>query len=305
MVAPPHPIPYQGSKRRLAAAILSFVPSRIGRLVEPFAGSAAVTLAAAHRSIAERYLLGEKLKALAALWLQILRDPGAIADSYEEHWKAQIREGPAEYFVRARKRFNESQDPALLLYLLVRCVKNAVRFNPRGEFNQSPDHRRLGMRPEKMRKELARASSLLSRQTEVLEADYQSLLEMAAPGDLVYLDPPYQGVSGGKDPRYIEGLDLTRLYDNLDSLSRRNVPFILSFDGSCGTKEYGESIPAELRLTRVLVDAGVSSQATLSGRSERTIESVYLSHSLVGTRGHVPTRISIEPRVAQITLEIA
>jgi len=305
MAAPPHPIPYQGSKRRLASAILGFVPTRVSTLVEPFAGSAAITLAAANRSIARRYLLGEKLKALAQLWTEILRDPSSVADCYEQHWNAQIREGPANYFLQARKRFNECHDPATLLYLLVRCVKNAVRFNPKGEFNQSPDHRRLGMRPEKMRRELAGASSLLSGKAEVLEADYQVLLEMADPGDLVYLDPPYQGVSGGKDPRYIEGLDLTRLYDNLEALSRRDVPFVLSFDGSCGTKEYGVLIPAELRLTRVLVDAGVSSQATLAGRSERTIESVYLSHTLVGSRTDLPERISIEAREAQTTLDIS
>ena len=36
----PHPIPYQGSKRRLASAILRYVPRGANRMVEPFAGSA-------------------------------------------------------------------------------------------------------------------------------------------------------------------------------------------------------------------------------------------------------------------------
>jgi len=34
----PHPIPYQGSKRQLAEKIASFIPSNIGRFIEPFAG---------------------------------------------------------------------------------------------------------------------------------------------------------------------------------------------------------------------------------------------------------------------------
>ena len=50
---PPHPIPYQGSKRRLAAAILAHAPS-CARLIEPFAGSAAISLAAAARGLARR-----------------------------------------------------------------------------------------------------------------------------------------------------------------------------------------------------------------------------------------------------------
>ena len=42
-----HPIPYQGSKRRLADQILRYAPTPIQTLYEPFAGSAAITLAAA------------------------------------------------------------------------------------------------------------------------------------------------------------------------------------------------------------------------------------------------------------------
>ncbi len=34
----PHPIPYQGSKRNLAPAILGYLPERVGTQIEPFAG---------------------------------------------------------------------------------------------------------------------------------------------------------------------------------------------------------------------------------------------------------------------------
>ncbi|MBM3216625.1 hypothetical protein FJZ36_17140, partial [Candidatus Poribacteria bacterium] len=45
----PHVIPYQGSKRRLADDILRYVPNHVERLIEPFCGSAAVSLAVAAR----------------------------------------------------------------------------------------------------------------------------------------------------------------------------------------------------------------------------------------------------------------
>ena len=51
------------------------------------------------------------------------------------------------------------------------------------------------------------------------------------------------------------------------------MPFLLSYDGQMGARHYGEPLPAELGLRRVLLDAGRSSQATLSGRAERTLES--------------------------------
>ena len=64
----PHPIPYQGSKRRLAAAILSHVEAgRYERLIEPFAGSAAVTLAAANSMKFKRFEIGDRLEPLVML----------------------------------------------------------------------------------------------------------------------------------------------------------------------------------------------------------------------------------------------
>ena len=49
----PHAIPYQGSKRKLADVILQHVENvDIDKFYEPFAGSGAITLAAASRSLA-------------------------------------------------------------------------------------------------------------------------------------------------------------------------------------------------------------------------------------------------------------
>jgi len=55
----PHPIPYQGSKRNLASAILRYFPDDTLRLIEPFAGSAAVSIAAAYTGRAHQFLLND------------------------------------------------------------------------------------------------------------------------------------------------------------------------------------------------------------------------------------------------------
>ena len=277
MIAP-HPIPYQGSKRLLAAAILRHAPPA-RRLVEPFAGSAAITLAAAVRGAADRFLLADRLAPLAALWVAILSQPAATARRYQRVWDGQARD-PAAHFSAARDRFNRTGDPVLLLYLLARCVKNAVRFNAEGAFNQAPDHRRRGMHPDRMRRHIARASELLAGRAEVHAADYAEVLADAGPADLVYLDPPYQGVSGGRDRRYVAPVDLPRLFEQLEALNRRGVRYLLSFDGRTGEKRYGSPLPGELGLRRVQLAAGRSSQATLSGRVADTVESLYLSPSL-------------------------
>jgi len=53
----PQPIPYQGSKRNIAGRILALFPENVNTLVEPFAGSAAVSVAAAYYHKAGRFHL--------------------------------------------------------------------------------------------------------------------------------------------------------------------------------------------------------------------------------------------------------
>lgn len=276
----PHPIPYQGSKRQLAPVILSFISSgKFKRLIEPFAGSAAVTLAVASRDLCESYVISEFLPPLVELWRAILTRPEALSNQYRTLWNSQS-ENPQDRFNEIRAEFNVDHDPAKLLYLLARCVKNAVRFNPAGQFNQSPDNRRLGVRPDTERREIWGAHRLLAGRCEIVCGDFRQTLQLATADDLVYLDPPYEGISNGRDRRYFRGVERETLIETLDSLNRRGVQFLLSYDGTCGGKSYGEALPSFLRTHRVHLDAGRSSQATLSGKNLTTIESLYVSSGL-------------------------
>lgn len=276
MLSIPHPIPYQGSKRLLAGVILSFAPGGSLRLIEPFAGSAAVTLAAASRGTAQHYIIADGLEPLASLWKEILNRPESIASNYDFIWRGQ--EGrSAEHYLEMRDRFNQTGDPACLLYLLARCVKNAVRFNKDGQFNQSADHRRKGMHPVRMRNNIRAAAALLSGRSEVRCADFSETIEDARKDDLIYLDPPYQGVSRTRDLRYYKQVTVETLASQLERLNCRDICYLLSYDGSCGEKSYGMPLPAELGLKRVMIEVGISAQSTLAGRRERTVESLYLS----------------------------
>lgn len=272
----PHILPYQGSKRKLAERILSLAPSHRHRLIEPFAGSAAVTVHAAYRNLAEHYVIGEVLKPLADLWQLVVADPDRLSAGYRKIWE---KEG--DLYLEVRNEFNRSADPVLFLYLMARCVKAAIRFNSEGQFNQSADKRRRGMHPDRMSQNIHAVSSILSGKTTVRCSDYADLLDDAGPSDLVYLDPPWQGTSTRRDTRYALTLELGRLINDLDKLNCRGVPFLLSFDGRCGDRRYGEDLPSELGLRRLDLYAGRSTQSTLAGRDEHTIESLYVSQAIV------------------------
>lgn len=276
----PHPIPYQGSKRQLAPLILSFIPGgKYDTLVEPFVGSGAVTLATARKGLCKRFVVGDMLEPLCGIWKHIVASPRTLAAEYSHLWHSQFPD-PIAFFNAVREEFNSDRSPSKLLFLLARCVKNAVRFNPSGNFNQSPDKRRLGTKPETMGAEIDAAHRLLNGKCEVRCGDYKTILEAATPGSVVYLDPPYQGTSEGRDSRYVKGVQRADLIKTLEKLNLRGVQFILSYDGSCGDKTYGEALPESLQMKRVLVDAGRSSQATLNGRDHRTVESIYVSSEL-------------------------
>lgn len=224
------------------------------------------------------------------LWQQIIESPKEIADGYDVLWNRE-RQNPIEEFYQIRTEFNSDKNPAKLLYLLARCVKNAVRFNPSGLFNQSPDKRRKGTHPATMRSELFSAHLLLNGKCQTVTTDFMALFEDARPGDFFYLDPPYQGTSEGRDQRYFASVSRERMMQGLALLNGKNIPFVLSYDGSCGGIDYGEPLPEGLA-QRVLLDVGRSSQATLNGRDHVTIESLYLSNNLQSAYGITPVSLA-------------
>lgn len=283
----PHPIPYQGSKRNLAAEILRYFPSHVDTLYEPFAGSAAITVAAAAQGLANRYHINDLNGPLMALWREIVERPEVISLHYQQLWIEQSAD-PKVFYAKVRDEFNRTGRPDLFLYLLARCVKGSVRYNSRGEFNQSADNRRKGMHPKTMRQHILGVSSLLAGKTCITAVSYRELLKQVTAKDLVYMDPPYQGVCRNRDPRYLEAVSASEFIKVLDGLNARQIRYLVSYDGRTGNKIHGETLPSELNLTLIELYAGRSSQATLLGREEVTIESLYLSPALVDELADVP-----------------
>lgn len=276
----PQPIPYQGSKRQLASRILPHFPKDASRIVEPFAGSAAITIAAASWRLAAKFWINDAHKPLMTLWREIIENPDAISLAYARLWNAQLG-NEREFFDIVRSRFNQSHRPADFLYLLARCVKAAIRYNSNGEFNNTPDNRRKGAQPAEMRHRIEYASSFLQGRTRITAWDYKKVLDKCTEKDLLYMDPPYQGVCGNRDQRYLPKIEHDEFCVELEKLNERNIRYVISYDGRTGDKEYGQPMPDSLGLTRIELRAGRSTQATLLGRSDITYESLYLSPNLL------------------------
>lgn len=274
------PFPYQGSKRGIAQHILRYFPNEVNCLIEPFCGAAAVSIAAAAHSISKSFWLNDLNAPLVSLWQEILERPIELTDGYEKLWNEQ-HPNKKKFFFKIRDEFNSSHNPHYLLYLLARIVKGSVRYSSEGLFNQSADNRRSGMRPKTMRQQILGVSTLLSGKTTLSSVDFREVTPKAKKNDLVYMDPPYQGTSFTRDHRYYNGLIYDEFVDALITLNEKDISYIISYDGKTGGKYHGKALPTKLALKRLHIQAGRSTQATLLGKKDVTVESLYLSPALM------------------------
>lgn len=282
----PHLVQYQGSKRGIASEILKYIPYGTQRIVEPFAGTCALSILSSKEGKSDSFWLNDINNPLIMMMKECVENPDTLFQEYEKIWKAQFEDGQnnIDYFYDIRNRFNSGdKSPAIMLFLLARVVKGAVRYNAQGVMNQSCDKRRYGTKPNIVKANANGISQLLKGKAFFTSFDYKTVLKDVRVGDLVYMDPPYQGTSNrekSRDNRYIQGVDFDEFADSLADLNRRGIDFIVSYDGMTGEKKIGKDLPASLGLTHLFIKAGVSAQATLNGRNEITYESLYLSPNI-------------------------
>lgn len=283
MAKVPHLVQYQGSKRILADKILAYMPIKINRLIEPFSGMAAVSIASAHNNRCNIFYINDINMPLILMLKEVIEFPKRIIHDYNNIWKEQFTfsEDHTEHFYFIRDKFNNgSIEPAIMLYLLARCVKGSVRYGKNGKFNQSPDKRRHGTNPKNMAENILSISNLLKGRTYLSCNNYKDTFEFATNKDLIYMDPPYQGVCAKKDNRYFSTIDFNEFCSSLEFLNKNNIDYMISYDGECGNKTYGKDLPENLKCKKIILNAGKSTQQTLLGRDAITYESLYISESL-------------------------
>lgn len=283
MLKVPHLVQYQGSKRILANKILAYMPNKINRLIEPFSGMAAISIATAYMNRCNVFFLNDINMPLILMLKEVIEYPDRIINDYKKLWNEQFTfsDKHTDHFYYVREKFNNGEtSPSLMLYLLARCVKGSIRYGKNGKFNQSPDKRRNGTTPKNMSNNILSISYLLKGKTYFSYCDYKEIFLLAKKDDLIYMDPPYQGVCINKDNRYVSTIDFNEFCKSLEILNNNGIDYILSYDGECGNKSYGRTLPENLKCKKYSLNAGKSTQQTLLGNSSVTYESLYISESL-------------------------
>lgn len=244
---------------------------------------AAISIAVAYRGMSDKFIINDINSDVVSILQSAVESPEELISSYTRLWNEQFsfNGGSEEHFYKVRNDFNKGDKKACaMLYLLARCVKGAVRYNSAGEFNQSPDKRRNGTSPSSLSYNVRAISNILKGKTLFYSKDFREILDMAQKGDIIYMDPPYQGVSDVRDHRYIAGLSYDEFVIALKDLNNRGIDYIISYDGSLGEKKYGQDLPPELDLVRYDLNAGLSTQALYLGKKLNTYEALYVSSGL-------------------------
>lgn len=268
-----HPvIKWSGSKRPIARRLHELWPAGGSRYVEPFVGGGSMLPGRPARAAVAGDILGE----LIGLWTAIRDDPAGVLQHYRAHWEDRQARGEVVY-TEVRDRFNAERDPRDLMFLSRMCVNGLIRFNQQGQFNNSLHHTRPGIHPDRFGPVVGGWSKAVST-VRFVHQDFRETLEDAAPGDRVFLDPPYRGTRG----RYLQGTFAPDdLAGALEELNRRGVHWMLTWDGQAGDRSYPCGIPPELYASRLALPTGHSPFTRLMGTSLDTVqESVLTSFAL-------------------------
>ena len=261
-------IKWSGSKRRIAPLLAILLPDA-ERYYEPFVGGGAMLPFRPGRTA----VAGDTIVELINLWKAIRDTPELTADEYEVRWNRLQVEGHTAYYA-IRDSFNGTRNPHALLFLSRTCVNGLIRFNKKGEFNNSLHHTRPGIAPARLRKVIRKWSHAIQG-VEFIAADYRQTLVSVSANDLVFLDPPYGGTKG----RYLPtDFNLGEFYAELQRLNTIGAKWVLTFDGRAGNRSYATSIPSSLYKVRLALPTGNSPFVKLmKKRIDAVVESVYLN----------------------------
>ncbi|MCH7696011.1 MAG: Dam family site-specific DNA-(adenine-N6)-methyltransferase [Proteobacteria bacterium] len=217
---------WPGGKYRLVERIKSALqPAQ--RLIEPFAGSAAVFLNTDYNE----YLIADSNNDLINLYQRLI-DEG---DSFIKYCHTLISQenNNEQIYYKFREEFNRSRSirrrSALFLYLNRHCYNGLCRYNKSGKFNTPFGRYKKPYFPQKeMRNFIDTASNAT-----FINADFLDSMARAKQGDVIYCDPPYAPLSQTANftDYHTSGFnwqDQVQLVDMARKLADEGIPVIIS-----------------------------------------------------------------------------
>jgi DNA adenine methylase len=153
------------------------------------------------------------------------------------------------------------------LFISRTTTNGLIRYNQKGEFNNSFHVTRNGIKPESLKEILLEWSAKIQN-VEFIHNDYKNT--KTNKDDFMYLDPPYAGTKG----MYYGTIDYNTLWEWLRNCE---CSYALSFDGTCGEEDRTYEVPTDLYNKHEYIYSGCSSFKRLKKQTtEYVSESLYI-----------------------------
>jgi DNA adenine methylase len=280
--AVPGPIvKWAGGKSRILNDLFDRFPSgwpgRGSRYLEPFCGGAALFFSLAPHQCGA--ILGDLNVHLIETYAQLVADHDGIAKLLDDHAKVHARFGKEHYY-RVRARWNDEQNEqtpseraAAFLYLNATCFNGLWRVNKKtGAFNVPAGRLGKDRYQPNIRKadRLAPAAAALA-QAKLVAGDFTRVTAMAKPGDLCYLDPPYDQTFAGYTRGGFGIDDQRELAAEVTALAKRGV-YVLA---SNADTDLVRELYRDFRIDRVSCLRSISARGTSRVPSAEVIITTY------------------------------
>ena len=210
-------VKWAGGKRQLLPIIEQNLPEKFDTYFEPFLGGGALLFHLLSTKENVTYSVSDLNSDLVLAYTTIRDRIDNLIQSLKNHEKNYHKNSKEYYYnIRDSTPRSEIEKTSRLLFLNRTCFNGLYRVNSSGKFNVP-----LGRytNPNIVNEENLRSVSsiLQSNKVSIKCRDFESVLNDAKKGDLVYFDPPYQPVSDTANFTSYTNRDFT--FDDLSRLS--------------------------------------------------------------------------------------
>lgn len=233
-------VKWVGGKRQLLETMQPLLPKKITSYCEPFVGGGALFFKLQPKTA----YINDINEELIQLYVVIKNDVESLISTLQEF------KNESEYFYSVRDwdrnktkytDLTDIQKAARIIYLNKTCYNGLFRVNNAGEFNSPFGNYR---NPNIVNAPTLRAVSTYFNSASISfsSGDYANVLEKLPQNTFVYLDPPYDPVSGTANfTGYSKGGfgrdDQLRLREACDVLDAKGIKFMLSNSATDFIKE--------------------------------------------------------------------
>ena len=259
-------VKWVGGKRQLLDELLPLLPKHYGTYCEPFVGGGALLFASQPRVA----VVNDLNRDLIDVYEVIRDDVDALIESLKKH------QNTSSYFYeirdcdRDRVRYQELskvERASRLIYLNKTCFNGLYRVNAAGEFNSPFGHYK---NPNIVNEPVLRAAHIYFNESDItfISEDFEATLARIKKGSFVYLDPPYDPVSGtanftGYNRGGFSKQEQCRLKDCCDALNKRGVMFLLSNSATPFIKELYREYTIKIVQAKRLVNVDASKRGMI------------------------------------------